>query len=145
MEGTHCHRCGKPIDHGYGLGQEIKLRHLPVFDYHTVLVLRPKRYQCHSCEGRPTTSQMLSWYSPRASVTKAFEQQMLLEVDQQYARGCESQACRRCRCAAGHSGSPHRARGRLERDRDAGGHRHRRDCVEEGPSRFCRRDQCLRE
>ncbi|WP_367115057.1 transposase family protein [Thiocapsa sp.] len=51
LEGTHCHRCGKPIDHGYGLGQEIKLRHLPVFDYHTVLVLRPKRYQCHSCEG----------------------------------------------------------------------------------------------
>ncbi|QVL49543.1 MAG: transposase [Thiocapsa sp.] len=80
LEGTHCHRCGKPIDHGYGLGQEIKLRHLPVFDYHTVLVLRPKRYQCHSCEGRPTTSQMLSWYSPRASVTKAFEQQMLLEL-----------------------------------------------------------------
>lgn len=80
LEGTHCHRCGKPIDHGYGLGQEIKLRHLPVFDYNTVLVLRPKRYQCRSCEGRPTTSQTLSWYTPRASVTKPFEQQMLLEL-----------------------------------------------------------------
>jgi hypothetical protein len=80
LEGTHCRRCGKPIDHGYGLGQEIRLRHLPVFDDNTVLVLRPKRYQCRSCEGRPTASQTLSWYTPRASVTKAFEQQMLLEM-----------------------------------------------------------------
>jgi transposase len=80
LEGTHCHRCGKPIDHDYGLGQEIELRHLPLFDYKTVLVLRPKRYQCRSCEGRPTTSQTLSWYTPRASVTQAFEQQMLLEL-----------------------------------------------------------------
>ncbi|UHD16239.1 ISL3 family transposase [Thiocapsa bogorovii] len=80
LEGTHCHRCGKPIDHGYGLGQEIKLRHLPVFDYNTVLVLRPTRYQYRSCEGRPTTSQTLSCYTPRASITKPFEQQMLLEL-----------------------------------------------------------------
>lgn len=30
VEGTHCHRCGKAIDHAYGLGQEIELRHLPL-------------------------------------------------------------------------------------------------------------------
>lgn len=80
LERTHCHRCGKPIDHYYGRGQELRLRHLPVFDYNTVLVLRPKRYQCRACEGLPTTSQTLSWYTPRASVTNAFEQQMLLEL-----------------------------------------------------------------
>ena len=80
LEGTHCHHCGKPIDHAYGLGQQIELRHLPLFDYTTVLVLRPKRYQCRSCKGQPTTSQTLSWSTPRASVTKAFEQQMLLEL-----------------------------------------------------------------
>jgi transposase len=80
VEGAHCHRCGKPIDHYYGLGQALKLRHLPVFDYNTILVLRPKRYQCRSCEGLPTTTQTLSWYTPRASVTNAFEQQMLLAL-----------------------------------------------------------------
>lgn len=80
LEGTHCHRCGQPIDHYYGLGQEIELRHLPLLEYRLFLVLRPKRYQCCSCEGRPTTSQTVSWYSPRASVTKAFEQHMLLEL-----------------------------------------------------------------
>lgn len=79
LDGTHCHRCGKPIDRYYGLGPEIALRHLPLLEYKVILVLRPKRYQCHSCDGHPTTSQTLSWYTPRASVTKAFEQQMLLE------------------------------------------------------------------
>jgi transposase len=49
-------------------------------EYQVVLVLCPKRYQCRRCEGHPTTSQTLPWYTPRASVTKAFEQQMLLEL-----------------------------------------------------------------
>lgn len=80
LEGTHCHRCGQPIDHAYGLGQEITLRHLPLGDYKVVLFLRPKRYQCRSCDGHPTTSQTLSWYTPRASATTAFEQHMLLEL-----------------------------------------------------------------
>jgi transposase len=80
LDGTHCHRCGQPIDHYYGTGGEIELRHLPLFEYRVILVLRPKRYQCRSCEGRPTTTQSLAWYTPRASVTNAFEQQMLLEL-----------------------------------------------------------------
>jgi transposase len=80
LDGTHCHCCGQPINHYYGLSQEIELRHLPLGEYRIVLVLRPKRYQCRSCAGRPTTSQTLAWYAPRASVTKAFEQQMLLEL-----------------------------------------------------------------
>ncbi|NEV64735.1 transposase family protein, partial [Thiorhodococcus minor] len=80
LEGTRCRHCGKPIEHAYGLGQEIELRHLPLGQYRVVVVLRPKRYQCRDCDGHPTTSQTLSWYTPRASVTKAFEQQMLLEL-----------------------------------------------------------------
>jgi transposase len=80
VEGTHCHRCGQPIHHHYGLGQEIELRHLPLGEYGIVLVLRPKRYQCRSCEGHPTTTQTLTWYTPRTSVTKTFEEQMLLEL-----------------------------------------------------------------
>jgi transposase len=80
LEETHCHCCDQPIEHYYGLGQEITLRHLPLGEYQVVLVLCPKRYQCRRCEGHPTTSQTLPWYTPRASVTKAFEQQMLLEL-----------------------------------------------------------------
>lgn len=80
LDGTYCHCCGQPIDHYYGTGGEIELRHLPLFEYRVILVLRPKRYQCRSCEGRPTTTQTLAWYTPRASVTNAFEQQMLLEL-----------------------------------------------------------------
>ena len=57
LEGMHCRRCGQPIDHHYGLGQEIERRHLPLLEYKVILVLRPKRYQCRSCDGRPTTSQ----------------------------------------------------------------------------------------
>lgn len=79
-DGTHCHCCSQPVDQYYGLGQEIELRHLPLGEYRVILVLRPKRYQCRSCAGRPTTSQTLTWYTPRASVTKAFEQQMLLDL-----------------------------------------------------------------
>jgi len=45
-EGCHCHQCGKYIEHYYGMGQEIKLRHLPVFGYKTYIILTPKRYQC---------------------------------------------------------------------------------------------------
>jgi transposase len=80
LHGTHCHRCGQPIDHHYGFGQEIELRHLPLGEYRSVLVLRPQRYQCRSCDGHPTTTQKLSWYTPHTSVTKAFEEQMLLEL-----------------------------------------------------------------
>jgi transposase len=80
LEETHCHCCGQPIEHDYGLGQEIALRHLPLGEYQVVLVLCPKGYQCRGCEGHPTTSQTLPWYTPRAAVTKAFEQQMLLEL-----------------------------------------------------------------
>ena len=80
LDGTHCHCCSQPIDHSYGLGQEIELRSLPLGEYRVVLVLRPKRYQCRSCAGHPTTTQTLAWYTPRASVTTAFEQQMLREL-----------------------------------------------------------------
>jgi len=59
LEGTHCHCCGQPIEHYYGLGQEIALRHLPLGEYQVVLVLCHQRYQCRRCEGHPTTSQTL--------------------------------------------------------------------------------------
>jgi transposase len=39
LDGTHCHRCSKPIDHQYGLGQEIELRHLPLGEYSSTLAI----------------------------------------------------------------------------------------------------------
>lgn len=38
LEGTQCYRCGKPIDHYYGLGQEIELRHLPLLEYRVLFI-----------------------------------------------------------------------------------------------------------
>jgi transposase len=59
LDGTHCHCCDQPVDQYYGLGQEIELRHLPLGEYRVILLLRPKRYQCRSWAGRPTTTQTL--------------------------------------------------------------------------------------
>lgn len=79
-DGCNCHRCGKPIDHYYGLGQEIKLRHLPVSGYKTYIVMRPKRYRCHTCDDKPTTTQQMDWYTPKSSFTKAYEQDVMLSL-----------------------------------------------------------------
>jgi hypothetical protein len=40
----------------------------------------PNAINAAPARGRPTASQTLSWYTPRAWVTKAFEQQMLREM-----------------------------------------------------------------
>lgn len=39
--------------------------------------LRPKRYRCPYCDGRPTSTQELSWYQRRSPNTKAYEQWLL--------------------------------------------------------------------
>jgi transposase len=75
-----CHCCGQSIDHYFGQGQEIKLRHLPIFGYTTYLVIKPKRYQCQICDGKPTSTQQLDWYTPRSAFTKAYENNVLLSL-----------------------------------------------------------------
>ena len=79
-DGCRCHRCGKPVGHYHGLGPETQLRHLPIFGCKTYIVIRPKRYQCQACDGKPTTTQTLDWHSPKSHFTKAFEQDMLLSL-----------------------------------------------------------------
>ena len=76
--GTCCHQCGHFIDHFYGQGEFITLRHLPLFGRQVELRLRPPRYQCQRCQGQPTTTQRATWYDVRSRCTKAFEQQILL-------------------------------------------------------------------
>lgn len=74
-----CKRCGREIVDLHGLGEPIRLRHLPVFDQPVFLELRPKRYRCRSCEmGKPTTTtQRCAWYDERSPNTRAYEQMAL--------------------------------------------------------------------
>jgi len=77
IEGTYCHTCGKKITKLYGYDREITLRHLSILGRKTFIRLRPVRYQCPSCDGKPTTTQQLSWYNPRSSYTKSYEEHIL--------------------------------------------------------------------
>ena len=79
-DGCSCHRCGKAIDNYYGTGQEVILRHLDVFDYKTYIHIKSKRYYCPTCEGRPTTTQILDWYRAKSKYTKAYEESILLSL-----------------------------------------------------------------
>ncbi len=74
---TTCHRCGQQITHFHGLDHPIRLRHLPLFDSPVWIEFQPKRYQCHHCDGRPTTTQRLSWHELRSPNTKPYEQWLL--------------------------------------------------------------------
>jgi transposase len=76
-DGAQCHRCGRRITETHGLGQERRLRHVPIFEHRTEIVIRPKRYRCPYCHDHPTTTQRLDWYDPRSAFTRAFEQSLL--------------------------------------------------------------------
>lgn len=77
LEGTRCHRCGRQIVHFHGYDQAIRVRHLPVFGQPVLIEFRPKRYRCHQCDDRPTTTQRVSWHELRSPNTKAYEQWLL--------------------------------------------------------------------
>jgi len=80
VEGTSCHTCGKKITKVYGEDREITFRHLPILGRKTYIRLRPVRYQCPSCDGHPTTTQQLSWYTPKSAYTKTYEEHILLKL-----------------------------------------------------------------
>jgi hypothetical protein len=42
--------------------------------------IRPVRYQCSYCDGKPTTTQKLVWYDERSPHTRAYEDHILLEM-----------------------------------------------------------------
>jgi transposase len=76
-DGTQCRSCGRRITESHGLGQERRLRHVPIFEHRTEIVIRPKRYRCPYCHDHPTTTQRLDWYDPRSAFTRAFEHSLL--------------------------------------------------------------------
>jgi transposase len=77
VKGVRCHRCGRDIYDSYDEGREIKLRHLPILDMPTYVLLKPRRYVCRDCRGNPVTTQRLPWYEPRHAVTKAYAEHIL--------------------------------------------------------------------
>lgn len=80
IEGTRCRQCGREITDQHGIDEAITLRHLPILGRPVYLRLRPKRYRCPFCEGGPTTTQQLLWYSAKSPHTKAYEKYPLLQV-----------------------------------------------------------------
>ena len=77
LKGTSCRKCGKKLTHFHGFDKPIRLRHLPVFEQPVYIELKPKRYQCRSCKGKPTTTQRLSWYKLRSPNTLPYEKWLL--------------------------------------------------------------------
>jgi transposase len=80
VEGAVCHRCGREIKEAYDYGREIPLRHLPVLDRPTYILIKPRRYICRYCAGSPTTTQRLPWYEPRSSATRAYAEHVLKQL-----------------------------------------------------------------
>lgn len=77
---TRCHKCGRKINKLHGHGEAITLRHLSILGRKTYIRIRPVRYRCTHCEGKPTTTQKLHWYNERSSCTIAYEEHILLQL-----------------------------------------------------------------
>lgn len=78
--GTSCRRCGGWIDKPHGQDDWVMVRHLPVFGRATYLRYRPKRYQCQTCEGHPTTTERLDWHESNGPHTFALDEHLLLQL-----------------------------------------------------------------
>ncbi len=83
LKNTSCRRCGREISKFHSHDRAITLRHLPILGHQVYLRLRPKRYECPHCSSkkrRKISTQQLSWYSSRSPHTKAYEEQVLLQM-----------------------------------------------------------------
>lgn len=80
LDGACCRQCGREITDLHGVDEALTLRHLPILGRPVYLRLRPKRYRCPYCEGGPTTTQQLSWYTAKSPHTKAYEKYILLQL-----------------------------------------------------------------
>lgn len=80
VEGTVCHKCGCHIDKPFGHDRWITLRHLSILGHEVYIRIRPKRYQCMRCDGRPSTTQQPTWYNRHSPHTKAYEAHVMLTL-----------------------------------------------------------------
>jgi transposase len=79
-EWAKCRLCGQRIEKFHGHDQWVMVRYLPVFGYETYLRYRPKRYQCGTCENRPTTTQQVEWHEPNSAHTVRYDNHVLLQL-----------------------------------------------------------------
>jgi transposase len=77
---TTCRRCGRTITGRHGHDAPRLLRHLPILGRPVYLRIRPKRFRCPHCDGRPTTTQQLDWYAPNALHTTAYERHLIVQL-----------------------------------------------------------------
>jgi transposase len=83
LDSATCHQCGREISKFHSHDRAITLRHLPILGHQVYLRLRPKRYECPYCSDkkhRKISTQQLSWYHPKSNHTKAYEEQVLLQL-----------------------------------------------------------------
>lgn len=83
IEKGFCQRCGREISKLHSYDREITLRHLPILGHQVYIRLRPKRYECPYCSNkkhRKISTQQLSWYRAKSRHTKAYEEQVLLQL-----------------------------------------------------------------
>src|SRR3982751_3292423 len=80
LTSTTCRRCGRTLSDVHGFDQPIQLRHLPILGAAVSIRLRPKRFRCPYCDDHPTTTQRLSWYSPKALHPTASDQHLLMQL-----------------------------------------------------------------
>jgi transposase len=74
-----CSKCeGPTFRHGHG--RSVSLRHLPVFGHKTYIEIAPARGICKKCDDHPTTTESHEWYTKGTGYTKAYEQQILLQL-----------------------------------------------------------------
>jgi transposase len=74
---TKCHKCSKEIHNIHGYGEAIMLRHLPILGQTVYIQLRPARFRCEDCDGKPTSTEEPSWYNRRSKFTKAYEEWLM--------------------------------------------------------------------
>ena len=77
LKGTKCRQCGRPIEQFHGYDGALRLRHLPLFEVPVWIEFSPKRYRCKHCDGKPTTTQRVSWHEVRSPNTKPYERWLL--------------------------------------------------------------------
>jgi len=53
------------------------IRHLPIPGHKTFIRIRPERYECPYCEGKPATTQKMTWYDQRSPDTDVYEKHVL--------------------------------------------------------------------
>lgn len=71
VQGTVCHSCGCHIENYYCQGNEVKLRHLSVFNLLTYILITPSRYKCCHCEGRANNNPNLALVRSKSNIHKA--------------------------------------------------------------------------